>query len=355
MGFSIELYDIDIATGTYIRKDVIGNFQDLQFFDRKNRVGLARFSIQGQSAKATSANLIPLRTIVAVKSGNTIIWTGFISTIRNTFQNVANNIRVECMQYFGRLQGRHTDQLVRFDQVGQGTIAWNLINYTQGLSAGNLGITQGVTDNSQLRDREYQNYIIAEAIMNLTNVIDGTNFELLPTVDADGKLTGHVFNTYATLGANRFDLPPLTLGSSVISYDAFSDGDIINFTLFKGAGTGDEYITAQQQSIGSQNAFSRNEKYTLREDISEQPTLQSWADRTIAEQGAERFTIEMMLKPNSNLDPFAFRVGDRLKLNIDDVESSYKYIGQCEVLSKEFLVDPQGVLEQNIKVNFIRS
>lgn len=353
MAFSIDLYDLNPVSGVYTRKDILQNFERLQFFSRKNSSGAARFSLSGYSPKATASNLRRLRTIAVINFNGVIIWSGFINRPSPRFTGMDYTWDVECLEYFARLKKRYTDMGLRFDQTGQGTIAWDLIDYTQTLPNGQLGIVQGSVDNSTARDRSYEVYNIAEAIENLTNVIGGFDFEVVPQVDAHGLLTSHRFDTFNSMGVYRSDLPQLALGSTVLSFRAFNQEDIYNEQIYKGAGTGNSFFITRSSDSASQLNYSLNQSARLREDVSDETTLQSIVDRQVQESKDNIYTMELTLRPDSNLDPFSFNISDTLNINLDTPEMTKKFMGTCEVITKEFLVDPQGVLECSIKISFV--
>jgi hypothetical protein len=78
---------------------------------------------------------------------------------------------------------------LRFDQVDQAEIAWQLIQDTQARVAGDLGISPawtGPTPTGELRDRQYElGDSIGDKIQQLSEVIDGFNWDILP-ISASG-------------------------------------------------------------------------------------------------------------------------------------------------------------------------
>lgn len=98
----------------------------------------------------------------------------------------------------GQSPGRFTAVNRRFTATDAGQIAVGLIN-----DANTTGITGVRTDGAiavtKTRDRAYQYANIGEAIVNLTRVLDGFDFEVTPIEYANGYLGR--FNVYATQGA----------------------------------------------------------------------------------------------------------------------------------------------------------
>lgn len=355
MEFSLELYDIDVVNQQYVRKDVINQFKTCTFDFAENSFGLARITISGYSPKMFDGNIIRYRTIVAIKMNKTIIWTGTVEDFSEELRNVSWDIILELSQFGYRLNNRLTNLNVRYDQIGQGQIAWDLINTNQNKAGHWLGITQGETETSFLRDRSYSYNVIGQMIENLTEVIGGFNFEFRPVVDAEGLLIGHSFNTFLPRGSERFDLPGLVLGSTVMEASVFTQKEIRNKIVYKGAGTGEESIYSETQDNNSMNAYTALEYISSRDSITEKASLDEWSQKTLADSIKDKRLMKFLMKPNSNLDPFSFQIGDTLRLNISIQEAPRKYIGTAKVISKSFQISPQGVLGWMVTVEHITS
>lgn len=95
-----------------------------------------------------------------------------------------------------------------FVGVDQGTIAWSLIDLLNQVgTAGDTGLRQGTIEATTARDRSYvTGKNVGEAIEQLTQVVGGFDFEVLPLdpTTADGKLGE--FAVYASQGSDRADL-----------------------------------------------------------------------------------------------------------------------------------------------------
>jgi hypothetical protein len=83
----------------------------------------------------------------------------------------------------------HQQSRLRFDQVDQAEIAWQLIQDTQARVSGNLGISpawSGSAPTGELRDRQYElGDSIGDKIQQLSEVIDGFDWDILP-ISASG-------------------------------------------------------------------------------------------------------------------------------------------------------------------------
>lgn len=90
-----------------------------------------------------------------------------------------DTVSVQAVCYRRLLSGRYLNTDLRFDQVSQGQIIWELINHTQSQFNGDLGITVGNLGPTKLRDRTYETgQNILDVITDLCNVIDGPTWEI---------------------------------------------------------------------------------------------------------------------------------------------------------------------------------
>lgn len=112
---------------------------------------------------------------------------------------------------FGRMlgdgseTGRHLFAAVEFTAQDQGSIGWDLIDALNDDS--DTGIREGTIETTTTRDRSYEaGKNVGEALVQLTEVIGGFDFEILPLdpTDEDGKLGE--YTVYAEQGEDRDDL-----------------------------------------------------------------------------------------------------------------------------------------------------
>lgn len=101
----------------------------------------------------------------------------------------------------GSNTGRFTAALREFAGTDAGTLAWTLIDEAN--SDSDTLIRQGTIEATVARDRTYEHKNVGDAIVELTGVQDGFDFEVDPLDpnDAAGKLGE--FNVYAEQGEDR--------------------------------------------------------------------------------------------------------------------------------------------------------
>jgi hypothetical protein len=145
-------------------------------------------------------------------------FNGYLAGLSETLED-ASALTAVFRGPFGRLigdgpdRGRFTAGSVSFTATDAGQIAKQLIDTTH--LDGFTGLaTTGSIQPSKTRDRLYQYANIGEAIVNLTEVLDGFDFEEVYT---EGGTTLALFNVYARQGqdrpAARFEYGPETLGN----------------------------------------------------------------------------------------------------------------------------------------------
>ncbi len=113
-------------------------------------------TIKEQVADVYSTNVKDLFTAVLSEmwvqdSAGNKVWFGVVADYQRTKDAVGNyTLKIACIDYFSLFQKRRTGASVDFSAVDPATIPWSLINTSQGLTSGNLGITQGATASTGL-------------------------------------------------------------------------------------------------------------------------------------------------------------------------------------------------------------
>ncbi len=112
---------------------------------------------------------------------------------------------------FYLLKNRYTAASKTFSSTDAGSIAWTLISDTDG--EGDTAIKQGSIETTKPRDRSYEHKQVAEAITQLTDVLDGFDFEMVPIDDEETTIAA--FNVYADRGSDKplaiFENGPTTI------------------------------------------------------------------------------------------------------------------------------------------------
>lgn len=337
--WKIELYKLDVVSEQFVKLDEITTFVNLQFFDALNGIGGCSFILDARDKKATYNNLVRYRTQVVIRYNDVIVWFGYVDSIDGTVVDVEAKINVKCISYFGHLKTRRTDELVIYTQEDAGDIAWNLIETTQNKAYGTLLIGKGNIEATKTRDRTYENAVISEAIIRLTNVIDGFDFVLTPVVDANNKLDQIRFDVFQQLGKTREEIGELKLGEGIKSLKFASDGNIYTSVRSVGGGFGVDNIRYEVDDTSATTGYSLRENFKKFANVNVYDTLKAHTDTYLNFYKVERLKFDIELESSIGLNDFG--VGDYLKLNI--VVGNYlEWKGKARVLAKSIKVDETG-------------
>jgi hypothetical protein len=201
-----------------------------------------------------------------------------------------------------------------------------------------------------LRDRTYETYEISEALINLTNVINGPDFSFEPVFDSDNRLSSVVFNCYyPTKGTLREELGKLEMGVNVSSVNWVTISDLYNTVTIEGAGTGVPLIYTDSDSV-CQLAYTRIEGYEKSSDISEWDTLEKHGAKLLNDNKVEGYRLNLTIMPSSDLITSALSVGDSIICNI--VAGNYLSLinRQAEIKKIPTTVNNEGVKTINLEV-----
>ncbi len=190
-------------------------------------------------------------------------------------------------------------------------IAWDLINYTQGLSYGNLGITRGADPVDVANDRTYRYETIKRAIEKLSNneTKDGIDFEITAQ---------KVFNAYyPEKGSQRAEIA-LVEGFNIFTYNIRTNfiEAMANQVVVFGEGQGDTMAVSKRDADNSYKAsFFLLQQGLSEKDTETQTNLDRKGDKYLELYRAPRADITITCDYEEPLFT-NYNLGDRLKLVI---------------------------------------
>lgn len=166
------------------------------------------FSINARNPQAAAID--ELRTDVHIlwtdDSGQTrILDRCRVGATSDNIDTDSHRMEVSCLDYREVLSRRrlYEGAPLTYTGVDQGEIAWSLVDYTQGLPGGDLGISkgwQGTSPTGVTRDRTYEvRDSIGERVQELSEVNDGFDWDIVPA--SPSALTFQVW--YPQRGADR--------------------------------------------------------------------------------------------------------------------------------------------------------
>lgn len=285
--------------------------------------------VQPAGSPITIEMLNPPRAVFAVERDDVLMWAGPIWT--HEYDLVGGVLNVTAEGYLSYLRRRILRTTKVYAQVDQAAIAKELVDYTQAVTGGDLGVDT-VTQyeaSLRLRDRTYpahERKRIGTLIEQLAAVRDGFDFRFVPrwsngpnsllVVDFDmtypntGRETGLVWE----LGSN-VTIPNATLDGTALAYQVDAVGQ----------GTGD--VTPIETVVDAQliadNLLLEDDVSAT--DVSETDTLLGKAQRRL-----DRGRVPMVI-PRVSVgvnEVGSFQVGDRVLLRASyglfQVDSIYR-------------------------------
>ena len=150
-----------------------------------------------------------------------------------------------------------------------GTIAWTLINSAN--SDDDTGIRQGTINTTKSRTREYRFKQVLEAIQQLTAVLDGFDYEVVATEDADDAAELGTITVWQAQGSDqsdaRFEYGAGTLANcSSITRQLLPPVNAVTLE-------GENGLTVTVTDAASITRYGRYDVFESRTDIADQATL----------------------------------------------------------------------------------
>lgn len=298
------------------------------FTEELNKDRSATFNISEQSVLAVAekyGQTVPFilfseyrEVYILDAEDNTILYGGYIAEIStHRDSNGAKTRTFTSKGFFSLLEKRLTNLPPTtkryYASEYASDIAWDLINYTQGLSYGDLGITRGADPTDVLNERTYRYVTIKKAIEKLGNneTKDGIDFEIT---------SSKVFNAYYPEKGSQRDEIVLKDGFNIRSYDLnhnFIDA-MVNEVVVFGEGDGDNMITSLRTSDTSyKSAFFLLQGGLSEKDTKIQANLDNKGDKFLELNQAPSFDI--VLTTDYDAPDFkSYSIGDSLGIKIPD-------------------------------------
>lgn len=306
-------YTIKVKDAT---DDFIGeftNFRNLKFSKKLNNYGVCQFDVPIDDVNAM--NLIDLRkyTIWVYRkednNAEVLEWSGEQALTKgNLTKDNDDWVTLYSFDWFEQLAARYTAAIKTITNTDAGQIAWTLINDTQSEINGNFGITQGSIEATQNRDREYYNQNVAEAIVNLANVINGFDFEIT---------NDRVFNVYAFKSTDKSTDVHFEYEFNITDVEITQDySKITNRAIV----LGQAYAETELQRVERNDALLQatnllRENVITEMDVTELQSMQDKGDAVLRKYKLPLLSISMNLTSEAaSIDDFA--LGDLIGIKI---------------------------------------
>ncbi len=194
-----------------------------------------------------------------------------------------------------------------------GQIAWNLINTTQSLTNGDVGVRQGTIQTSRTITETWQPFAtsIKDILIGLTERIGGIDFAFTPDK--------HFNVYYPGLGTDKTELLfsyPGNIHEIAAPIDAT---ELINVSINRGSGNGlDQQPIQTRNDTASQASYKRHERIDDYPSIRVVATLDEKGDETLRRFASPTRIPEVTLDGAAQPSLGAYWVGDRVRFAVAD-------------------------------------
>ena len=264
------------------------------------------------------------REIKIIDESDNVLYTGYIDDV--TFsrgEGDKGNIQIASKGFFSLLGKRYTNELRTYSSEDASDIVWDLIDYTQNLSYGDLGITRGANPTTSNHDRTYRYKNIKEAIEKISSneVKDGIDFD----INNDKQ-----FNVYYPEKGSKRNNIVLQEGFNILTYSIRKKfiGSMANQVLVFGQGQ-DEDMPVEVRDAAD---IYKSNFFLLQETLSEKDvivptTLQAKGDAFLDSYKYPQKLINITARYDEP-DITTFEVGDRLRLIIPQyqIDNFYRLV-----------------------------
>lgn len=252
------------------------------------------------------ATLVPYVTDVRVKRNGSYLFGVQVVDLNYTFAEDGGNIGVKCTGFLDLFRDRYLSK--SYIDIEATDIARDMLDETQ-VVYGDFGVINGADqyDTGVLRTRNYTDQNIKDALINLTDLIDG-NFDFAFTYDRR-------FNTYQKQGTDRPNLK-FTYPYNIKSISTPKTGlNTYNYIIGLGSGFGEETVRSELSDVDSRLNYGTRMRIVTFNSVSEQDTL----DQNTAAELAK--TKDLLILPRITVsgefcDLNTVWVGDRIPIEV---------------------------------------
>ena len=268
-------YQFELWINNVLVGDITGLAQNRSYTIKRNDREELSFSLDVKAFEAYCASLgsEPVEVLeayvtdVRVRRNGAYLFGVQVVDMQYEFNEAGASVTVRCSGFLDLLMDRYVTK--NYLQTDAALIARDLIAETQAVM-GTFGITSGISqDAGVLRDRNYIDQNAKDAIVNLTNLSDGTfDFKFL----AD-----RTFETFTKMGATRDNMRftyPYNIKSMTVPRTALG---LYNYVIALGSGFGEETLRSEAGDSASRLNYGTRQKIVSFNSISVQQTLDQQA------------------------------------------------------------------------------
>ncbi len=314
-------YKIVVKDGSGNKLGEFAQFRGLKFGSRLNNYGTCTFQVPVSDSKISSLIALRRYTVHIYRDGS-LVWAGEQAIRSGALDSKGDNwVTIQCFDWFEQLLSRYTDGDDRiFTAVDAGEIAWTLIDESQAFTHGDYGITMGTIETTMDRDRTYKNQNIGQAIIDLSNVLNGFDFEIN---------TSKVFNVYDFQGVDRTNSVILEYGVNVSAVRIVEDfSKPVNKAIILGdSGDYTDPLRVERENTTDEGLYKIREALSNEMTVIEIATLEEKGDALLRKYGSVLVKLSLTIVRNTvTIDELA--LGDLVRIKIQsgiyDIDESYR-------------------------------
>lgn len=283
---------------------ILDNAQGRQYQQNLNRSGTFTFSINALDPLATETNLLVGQNYIHYKRNGVLRWAGQIINWEASLGETDETVNVTCADWFYLLKDKiiTTEEIYTADNEGE--ILQQLITYLQVQTDGDMGITFGANTSVETRDRTYFDKNVQEAFIQMSEIINGLDFEITPL---------KVLNIYEKKFTDRSTTHVFQYGQNIQSATARKDATQIKNDL---KGYGADTLIRTRDDGGSQSTYGRRQSIESFTDIVLSSTLDRHLDEILRTNGVPIQTYGISVFPDAEPEFGTYEIGDYVWVNI---------------------------------------
>ena len=279
-------------------------WKGISYSEKLNQPSLFNFGLDISDDKATSTNVAAGRNYIKYYRDSTLKWSGQMVRLSGALAQNDRPFTVQCGDWLYILKDRYLTTEETWSSTDYGTILQECVDYTQAISDGDLGITNGYNGVTDTTDRTYFDKNIQEIFVEFASLSPGVDFEITPD---------RVLNVYAEKGNDLTATHQFQYGQNISMLDWDIDATQLKNDL-KLYGADGRVRTADDS--GSQGTYTRRQSIESFTD--------AYLDATLDKHGEELLQIHSTpiktykLNVISQYDPLfgTYALGDTVTLNI---------------------------------------
>lgn len=266
-------------------------------------------------------------------------WAGMPETVEPAFGET--KIGMQCLENY--LNRRNIKDNLRFDQVNQNQIAVDLVQYARDRNG--IPLDAEADGSSWNRDRTYWGYnrkLIGEALSDLSQVIEGPDWELRHTFEDGHWSTRMIFRDYVGTDRN------ITFRSN---YEAAEYSLVVDArdhaTWIDAIGSGEEEDMLIRTARDSSGIYPQFDAAPAWKDVTRESTLLEHAQGYLEDYQEPTATPQVVLK-GLDVSPLEVRLGDTVGLDINYGVSTYR--GLARIIGMSWGARPDAAVSRTLEL-----